>query len=117
VKIWRDSNGTMDKYQTKCKSIFEYKNIYLGDEYMIYSKYATMLQVIFVTMLYGIGIPMLFPICLLYLTVGYIFDRIDLASHFRAPPKMDGLLSIEVLKLLQFAPVVLLMNAFWVLTN
>ena len=86
IKVYYDSKGTRDAYTTRSKSIFEYKNVYLGDQYIIYSTYADILQVIFTVMLYGIGIPMLFPIGLLYIMMHYIFDRIDLAYNYSRPP-------------------------------
>ena len=62
LKRYWDSKFTMDKYTTRSTSMFQYKVIYSGVDYMIHFKYSDALNVTFLTMMYGIGIPIIFPI-------------------------------------------------------
>ena len=80
----------MDVY---CNAGCDYINV-------IFQKYATLLQVVCITMLYGIAMPMLFPIAGMYVIMHYIFERISLVYIYQAPPQMNMLLSIEVIRIL-----------------
>ena len=39
-----------------------YKAIHMGPEYTTHYKFANSLLIVYVTMLYGVGLPILFPI-------------------------------------------------------
>ena len=66
-----DKGCSCDKYKTKKTSIQAYLNVYTGPEYLMHYKYSTMLNVIFVTFVYGLGIPILFPIACLSMFILY----------------------------------------------
>jgi hypothetical protein len=74
---------------SKAKTIQQYVNIYSGPEYALHFKYAAMLNVIFVTFMYGIAIPLLFPFAFLFFLVSTIIERIALAYSYRKPPMFD----------------------------
>lgn len=61
----------MDKpsepYKTKKTSMHAYKTLYGGKDYVIHVKYSGVLNVTFITMMYGIGMPILFPIAMVNL--------------------------------------------------
>jgi hypothetical protein len=40
----------------------KYKDLYSGSDYVIHFKYAGVLNITFITMMYGIGMPILFPV-------------------------------------------------------
>jgi len=54
--------GNKDSYNTKCSNMQRYVDIYSGPVYQIHFKYSGIMNVTFVTMMYGIGMPILFPI-------------------------------------------------------
>ena len=62
-----------------------YIEIYSGPVYDIHYKYSSILNIIFITFLYGPGIPILFPIALLSLAVIYVKERLCLAYSYREP--------------------------------
>ena len=62
---WLDSGRTGDRFKTKCKTITAYKKLHSGDDYLIYLKFSESLNVVYTTMMYGIGIPILFPLAAL----------------------------------------------------
>jgi len=51
-----------DIYQTKKTSMAAYKELYFGADYIIHFKCSGVINVFWVTMLYGFGLPILFPI-------------------------------------------------------
>jgi hypothetical protein len=73
--------------------------------------------IVYVTLLFGIGMPILYPIAILNLSVIYLVERYVLAYYYRVPPTMDDRLVKNAMETLRFAPLVFLMNAFWMLTN
>src|SRR3569833_4684174 len=58
----KDRSFTKDTYKTKKTSMQLYVDLYSGPEYFIHFKYSAILNVTFVTMMYGMGLPILFPI-------------------------------------------------------
>jgi hypothetical protein len=78
---------------TKLTTSQSYVNMYAGPEYILYSQYSQMLVLIFVTFMYGLLMPILFPICLFGIINISIVDRISLTYYFRAPPSYDGKLN------------------------
>lgn len=58
-------------YDTNKKQIYELLDTYAGPDYMTckHAKYSQLLNITFVTMMYGLGLPTLFPIAI----VSYFF--------------------------------------------
>ena len=57
-----DNCFSCDKYQTKKTSMQPYKDVYSGVDYIIHFKYSGVLSITYLTLMYGIGMPILFPI-------------------------------------------------------
>jgi hypothetical protein len=70
-----DSCCTLNRYKTKCKSIQGYLDIHNGPELQIYFKYSSILNTVFVTFMYGYGIPALFPIALIFFIILFIVEK------------------------------------------
>jgi len=51
-----------DPYKTKKTSMAAFKALWSGGDYVIHFKYSQVLNVTFISMMYGIGMPLLFPI-------------------------------------------------------
>ena len=70
------------------------------------------------TFLYGAGIPILFPISVLSLTVLYVKERLCLAYSYREPKNMlDDSLNQSALSLLSVPPLLYSATAFWMFNN
>lgn len=76
-------------YKTKKTSIQTYENLYSGPEYLMHYKYSTILNVCFVTLMYGFGLPFLFPAGILALVVLYFVEKTMLYYAYRTPPMYD----------------------------
>ena len=57
-----DSKFTNDHYTTKKTAMAQYKDLYSGSNYVIHFKSAGVINIVWVTMMYGIGLPILFPV-------------------------------------------------------
>jgi len=52
-------------YKTKKTSMAALRILYSGGDYIIHFKYSGMLNIAYITMMYGMGMPSLFPIAAL----------------------------------------------------
>ena len=95
-----DSSCTLDKYRTKSKSIQGYLDIQSGPLYLMHFKYAAVLNIVFVTFMYGYGIPELFPIALVSFIIILFVEKAQLYYSYRAPPLYDERLSQKVLSIM-----------------
>lgn len=106
-----------DLYSTKKTSMGTYKDLYSGKDYVIHFKYSGILNIVFITMMYGTGMPILFPIAALNFINQYICERIIVAFFMKQPPSLDDKLTVNTLGLLKFAPMLMLFNGYWMLSN
>lgn len=74
-------------------------------------------NIVFVTMLYGMGVPSLFPIAVLGLVIFWMLERYCVAYTYQIPPRLDDRLSKNSIDLLLLAPLFYITNGFWMLTN
>lgn len=68
-------------------------------------------------MMYGAGIPLLFPILTISLIVFYLHERYHLAYTYRLPPALDDKLVRNTMNVLKYAPMFLMFNGYWMLSN
>jgi hypothetical protein len=71
-----DTGFTFNKLNTKKDVIIDYVDLYSGPEYVIHYKYSFILNVVFMSFMFGAGLPILFPLALLSLVVLYIMERL-----------------------------------------
>lgn len=103
---------------TRAKTIEAYIEIYSGPQYDIFYKYSSILNIVFVSFMYGAGIPILFPIAVLSLVVIYIKERLCLAYSYRDPKLMlDNSLNQTALNFLTIPPLIYSAFAYWMFNN
>lgn len=61
-KFWDRKFKMGDIYATRKNSMQQYKNVYEGSDYLVHFKYSGILNIVYISMMYGIGMPLLFPI-------------------------------------------------------
>ena len=118
---WMDSDFEKDPvkapYMTKKTQVSQYVKLYSGPGYMIHQKYSQLFNVTFVTMLYGAGMPILFPIAAFsYFNVWWL-EKLNLAYFYKLPPSMDDKLTLNAVNVLKMAPVMFIINGYWMVTN
>ena len=116
-KIFQYLDGRGDPFNTKKCSMANFKKVWGGGEYVIHFKYSGVLNVVYVTMLYGMGMPILFPIAALNLFNQWICERLIVAYFMKRPPALDNKLSESAIKMLIIAPIIFLANGFWMISN
>ena len=74
-----DNKNTGDPYQTKSTSMHAFKSAYGGADFSIQFKYSNALNVVYITMMYGLGMPILFPLAAINLSLKWATERIIVA--------------------------------------
>lgn len=78
-----------DKYVTSQTSIQEYIELYSGISHMVHYGYSSMLVIVFVTFMFGFGIPILFPIATASLFILYRVEKYMMYYFYRLPPMYE----------------------------
>ena len=102
---------------TRKGTLQKYLNLHAGPEFQIHNRYSAILVIVFVCMLYGTGIPILYPIAFISLFIRYIMDRVLLTYYNQKPPQYDDDLAKETNKLLPWAGIIHLLVGFWMMGN
>ena len=105
------------KYDTKKTGIAEYVQVYGGIDHQIHYGYSTLLVIVFVTFLFGFGIPILFPIAALSILVLYCTEKYALYYIYKEPPMYDSSITEEILSTLRLGPLLYFACGYWMLTN
>lgn len=64
-------------------------DLYSGQEFIIDYKYSQILNIVFITMTFGYGIPLLFPLAALQFLVFYVIEVLQLFYSYKQPPMYD----------------------------
>ena len=102
---------------TKSTSIQGYISVYQGPLYYMHYKYSSILCTVYITFMYGFGMPILFPIAMLSFLVLWVVEKLYLFYGYIMPPMYDERLSQDVLSKLQFAPLLYLCFGYWIASN
>lgn len=90
-------------------------NLYSGPEHAMHFKYATILNTVFVTFMFGTALPVLFPIAVFTFFNMYVCERVLLVYYYPKPPVYDGELNDLALAITKWAPIFLIFFGFWTL--
>ena len=112
-----DRNFGCDRLKTKKTTVQQYVELYSGPVYFIHYKYSSILNITFVTLMYGVGLPVLFPIAMLAIFVLYIVEKLMIYYSYRQPPLYDEKLNNSTLATLTWAPLLLLSFGYWMLSS
>lgn len=67
--------------------------------------------------MYGLAIPLFFPIALLYLIIMYIVEKLLITYYYQKPPMFDEKLYLSALSTLKWAPLFMMTFGFWMFSN
>lgn len=78
---------------TMQKLNLQFANIHSGKDFELSDPYPKVLTAVMICMMFGLGLPILFPLTLVYLVVIYFTFKIMAVYWFRRPPLFDDTLS------------------------
>jgi hypothetical protein len=117
LKRLLDNKFSGNPYKTKKTSMSAYKDLYSGAEYVIHFKYSGVLNIVYITMMYGMGMPILFVLAAFNFFNQWVCERIIVAYQMKLPPALDDKLTINCINMLKIAPIMLLFNGYWMISN
>jgi len=117
LKRKMDRKFGSDVYVTKKTSMAMYKTLYSGAEYVIHFKNSGILNITYMTMMYGVGMPILFPVAAFNFFNQYLCERIIVSYNVPLPPALDDNLTNNMISLFYWAPLLMLLNGYWMLSN
>jgi hypothetical protein len=112
-----DKGFSLNKYVTKSKSIQQYIDLYSGPDYLIHFKYSRILNIVFVTFMYGMAMPWLFPIAFITLIIDYVVEKLCIVYYYKDPPSYDEKLSNTAINIMLWAPFLMFTVGFWMFSN
>ena len=114
-----DSGIKCDKRRTKSKNIFQFMKVYTGPDFShdVAQIYSSSLNVFFLACFFGVGMPIMFPYALAFLTINEISMRIRLAYVLEKPYNYGNQLNRIFMKYLALAPLAYSAFGFWMYTN
>jgi hypothetical protein len=112
-----DRRCKCDKRVTKKKTQTKWNQLYTGPDFMIDLRYSQILNVVFICLLYGSGLPLLFVSTFLNLIIIYWLDKFFLLKICKNPKNFDDKLEISVRRVLYIILVIHLGVAVWVYGN
>jgi len=84
---------------------------------MMPSKYALAMITIFTTLMYGMALPVLFPIAALTFVNLYLVEKLCVAYWYQKPPAYDAKLNATALELMKWAPVAFFVFGYYIMGN
>ena len=113
-----DRNFSNSKhYKTKCNLAYDYAELNSGTEYGLDEKYSRLLNIVFISICYGFGLPLLPIIILASFFMSYTLDKLFVMFYHRKPPLYDDTLNKVNIEILKWAAFLYIAVAYWVLTN
>ena len=80
-------------------------------------KYAAILNTIWVTFMFGLALPLLFPIAALTFINYYFCEKVLLTYYYQKPPMYDEKLNKTALAWVKFAPLLMMAFGYWIMGN
>jgi hypothetical protein len=68
-------------------------------------------------MMFGYGMPILFPIASISFLILYMLEKSSLYYSYKLPPMYDHRLNEMILRTLMYAPIIFLAGGYWMCSN
>merc|ERR1719272_2403877 len=78
-------------------------------------KYSLILSTVWITFMYGVALPLLFPIAAFTFFNLLLMERLLITYFHSKPPMYDDKLNTQTLSLMKWSPIVLFAMGFWYL--
>ena len=115
--IFADRGCSGDPFKTKKTTMQKYKNVYSGSEQPIHFKYSTSLNITYVALMYGLAMPVMWPLAALAFLNQRICERMQVAWLVMLPPATNDQITRQVVGILRFSPLFLLFNGYWLMDS
>lgn len=92
-------------------------NTYAGPVHLMHFKYATAMNTIYTGFMYGLALPVMFPIgCLTFFNI-YVVEKLCVAYWYQKPPMYGPELNSAALDMMRWAPLAYFIFGYWIMGN
>jgi hypothetical protein len=105
------------KEKDKCVTQADQNNLFFGPRFHISSRYASSMTVMFVTLMYGAGMPILYPIACFSFVLSFWIDKYLFINYYRRPPQYDAKLGRRASGTLMYGLLLHLVVSIWMYGN
>lgn len=112
-----DRGCRLDSHHTKKLAQEDYEFINTGPDPNMDYRYANMLVVVYVVMMYGSGIPILYLVAAVFFFATYWVDKILILYHYRKPEMLDEKMSVRTLGWFKYAILLHLVGGILMYSN
>jgi hypothetical protein len=112
---WRFTSST--KWMTTSVNPRVYADINSGVVNQVYEKYPRLLLLVFMSAIYGFGMPIIHVLNLISLLLGYILDKMLVAWYFRKTPLYDDTMNLNLVYFMKWAGAIHIGVGYWMLSN
>ena len=116
-KRWRDRKWTCSRMKTKQIFQADYEQMYMGPELLFEYRYSTLLNIIFISLMFGTGMPILYFFGFISLFLSYWVDKWTLLRIYQTPPPYNKDLTKVSREWMNIAIILHLLFGFWMLSN
>ena len=106
-----------NKYNTNAKTMPKFEELYSGPLFFVHYRLAFIVNIVWITFLFGPGMPILFLIALAGLIFTYVSERLRMAYSYTKPPMYDSRLTAHTLYYLRYAPIMYAVYGIWLFSN
>mmetsp|Transcript_7230 Transcript_7230/g.6337 ORF Transcript_7230/g.6337 Transcript_7230/m.6337 type:complete len:521 (+) Transcript_7230:2062-3624(+) len=99
----RDRSWTCDKRRTKQITQKQYEEINTGPEFPITDRYSQIITLIWLTLMFSSGLPLLYPIAMCTVFLMYWVDKITLLRVYKNPLPYTYELPMKAMRLFKYA--------------
>jgi len=114
---YNDRAWTREVYKTKCKTISQYIDKMSGPQNDIFDNYSYIITIVWINMVFGVGLPLLFPLTLASLISLYIFEKLLTVYWYKKSAMLNDRLNKNAIKLMKWSVHFYTVAGYWFLTN
>ena len=115
--MWDRRFTKTNEFLTHSATAEEYVKLYSGPKFSYDGTYPNIMNAIMVSLMYGVALPILFPLTLVQIALIYILDKILIVFYMKKPDKNDGSLNKSAVFYLKFGAILYACIGYWILTN
>ena len=102
---------------TKKMTVQAFEAAYMGPVFMLHYKYSFIMNIIFVTFIFGAAMPVLFLMAFGAMFIYYTQERMRMAYSYIKPPMYGSTMNQATLRFLLLAPYFYCISCAWVFSN
>lgn len=95
----------------------DYEEMYIGPEFLIDQRYSIVMCIAFTVMTYGIGMPLMYPIGMMFMISVYWVDKYLFLRFYRKPPMYDVVMNQTCVSIFNYSIVIHGMISLYVFSN